>query len=48
MLICECGGFDDETREYFTSHQSELVGSVVEVKANEIFRDSGTPNIGIT
>lgn len=41
MLICECGGFDDETREYFTSHQSELVGSVVEVKANEIFRDSG-------
>lgn len=41
MGVCECAGFDDETREYFTKHQDEVVGSVVEVKANEIFRDSG-------
>lgn len=41
MQVCECAGFDDETRQYFTDHQSDLVGSVVEVKANELFRDSG-------
>lgn len=41
MHVCECSGFDDEVREYFTTHQNEMIGSVVEVKANEIFRDSG-------
>lgn len=41
MLVCECGGFNDEVREYFTSHRSEMIGSVVEVKANELFKDSG-------
>ena len=41
MEVCECGGFDDETRQYFTDHKDEIVGSVVEVKANELFRDSG-------
>lgn len=41
MQVCECSGFDDEVREYFTEHQSEIVGTVIEVKANEIFRDSG-------
>lgn len=41
MLVCECGGFDDETREYFTRNKDKLIGSVVEVKANELFRDSG-------
>ena len=41
MLVCECSGFDDETREYFTRNKDSMVGTVVEVKANEIFKDSG-------
>jgi ATP-dependent DNA ligase len=41
MHVCECAGFDDETREYFTRNQEKMVGSVVEVKANELFKDSG-------
>lgn len=41
MLVCECSGFDDDTREYFTRKQNELLGSVIEVKANELMRDSG-------
>lgn len=41
MEVCECAGFDDETREVFTQNKKNMVGSVVEVKANELFRDSG-------
>lgn len=41
MEVCECTGFDDETREYFTRNRDKMVGTVVEVKANELFRDSG-------
>lgn len=41
MEVCECGGFDDEKREWFTEHREELVGSVIEVRANELMRDSG-------
>ena len=41
MLVCDCSGFDDETREYFTRNREKMVGSVIEVKANELFRDSG-------
>ena len=41
MEVCECAGFDDETREYFTRNRDKMVGTVVEVKANELFRDSG-------
>ena len=41
MEVCECGGFDDETRAYFTRNKDRLIGSVVEVKANEIMKDSG-------
>lgn len=41
MLVCECSGFDDETREYFTRNREKMIGTVVEVKANELFRDSG-------
>lgn len=41
MQMCECAGFDDEARAYFTSHRHDLIGTVVEVKANEIFKDSG-------
>ena len=41
MEVCECAGFDDDTREYFTRNRNKMVGTVVEVKANELFRDSG-------
>lgn len=41
MEVCECAGFDDETREYFTRNRDKMVGTVVEVKANEVFKDSG-------
>ena len=41
MEVCECGGYNDEEREYFTQHRKSLIGSVVEIKANEIMRDSG-------
>lgn len=41
MQVCECGGFDDATRDYFTRNRKKVVGRVVEVKANEIMRDSG-------
>lgn len=41
LEVGECSGFDEETREYMTEHQDELIGSVIEVKANEIFKDTG-------
>lgn len=41
MQVCECAGFDDDTRASFTNSRESLLGSVVEVKANEIFKDSG-------
>ena len=41
MQVCECAGFDDDTRETFTKNRESMVGSVVEVKANELFRDTG-------
>lgn len=41
MEVCECSGFDDETREYFTRNRNKIVGTVVEVKSNGIFKDTG-------
>ncbi len=41
MHVCECAGFDDDTRGYFTENRDNMVGAVVEVKANELFRDTG-------
>lgn len=41
LIVGECGGFDDSMRQFFTDRQHELVGQVVEIKANEIFRDTG-------
>ena len=41
MEVCECSGFDDDTREYFTRNKDKMIGTVIEVKANELFRDSG-------
>ena len=41
LIVGECGGFDDSMRQFFTERQHELIGQVVEIKANEIFRDTG-------
>ena len=41
LEVGECSGFDEEAREYMTEHKSELIGDVIEVKANEIFKDTG-------
>jgi ATP-dependent DNA ligase len=41
LVVGECSGITDEEREYMTAHQSELMGSVIEVKANELFKDTG-------
>lgn len=41
MEVCECAGFDDEMRKYFSENTDEVIGSVVEVKANELFKDTG-------
>jgi ATP-dependent DNA ligase len=42
LIVCECAGISDEEREWFTEHGDELLfNTVVEVKANEIFRDTG-------
>lgn len=41
LVVGECGGFTDDERVYITEHSKELVGCVVEVKANEVFKDTG-------
>ncbi len=41
MEVCECSGYTDEVREHFTKYQKDLIGSVVEVKANGIMKDTG-------
>ena len=41
LEVGECSGFDEETREAFSEDPKEWVGKVVEVKANEIFKDTG-------
>ena len=41
LEVGECSGFDEETREWMTDHKAELIGSVIEVKSNEIFKDTG-------
>ena len=41
MIVCECSGYSDEEREYFTEHLTEILGSTIEVKANGVMKDSG-------
>ena len=41
MEVCECGGFEDVMRKYLTEHKEQIIGSVVEVKANGVMKDSG-------
>lgn len=41
MQVCECSGFDDETRLTLSNNKAYYKGLVVEVKANELFKDTG-------
>lgn len=41
LEVGECSGFDEETRKMFSENPKQWVGGVIEVKANEIFRDTG-------
>lgn len=41
LEVGECSGFDEETREMFSEDPESWVGKVIEVKANEIFKDTG-------
>ena len=38
LVVGECSGMDEETREYMTDHQISLIGTVIEVGANEILK----------
>ena len=41
LKVGECEGITDEERLYMTEHITDLLGSVIEVKGNEIFNDTG-------
>lgn len=38
LVVGECSGFDEMTREFFTDNQKDLLGTVIEVGANEIMK----------
>lgn len=38
LVVGECSGMDEETRQYMTKHKLELLGTVIEVGANEILK----------
>lgn len=39
--VGDCSGFDEEMRQYFSERVNSMPGRVIEVKANEIFKDTG-------
>ena len=41
VKVGECEGITEEDRAYMTRHKEELIGTVIEVKGNEIFNDTG-------
>ena len=41
LEVGECSGFDEETREMFSDDPNSWIGKVIEIKANEIFKDTG-------
>lgn len=38
LEVVECSGFDEDTRKFLTENQADLIGTVVEIKANEILK----------
>ena len=41
LEVGECSGFDEDTRSMFSNNPKSWVGKVIEVKANEVFKDTG-------
>lgn len=41
LIVAEISGYDEYTRAYFTKNQNQILGTVVEIKANDIFKDTG-------
>lgn len=41
LEVGECSGFDEETRIMFSEDPESWEGKVIEIKANEIFKDTG-------
>lgn len=41
VKVGECEGITEEDRAYMTKHKDDLLGTVIEVKGNEIFNDTG-------
>ena len=41
LTVGECAGFDEEEREHISNNLSDYECAVVEIKANEIFKDTG-------
>lgn len=41
LEVGECSGFDEDTRKMFSDDPETWIGEVIEVKANEIFKDTG-------
>lgn len=41
LEIGDCGGIDEETREYMTQNRSQLIGKVIEVGCNDVIKKTG-------
>lgn len=41
VKVGECEGITEEDRAFMTRHKDDILGSVIEVKGNEIFNDTG-------
>ena len=41
LEVGECSGFDEDTRQMLSVDPEQWVGEVIEIKANEIFKDTG-------
>ena len=41
VKVGECEGITEEDRAYMTRHKDDILGTVIEVKGNEIFNDTG-------
>jgi ATP-dependent DNA ligase len=39
--VGECSGYNEEQRGHFSNNRNEWVGEVIEIKCNEIFKDTG-------
>lgn len=41
LYVGQCSGMDDSIREYMTNNQQQLIGTVIEVGANELIKKTG-------